>query len=260
MVAKINRKGEKNYNTFGSEMMIIEYRNTKDIDVYFPEYDWIAKNARYEHFKKGLIKCPYERRTWNIGFIGEGKYKSSENSKKTRVYQTWVNMFTRCYSEKFHEKRPTYINCEVLEEWHNFQNFAKWYYENYYEIEGETMCLDKDILIKHNKIYSPETCIFVPNRINSLFEKSDKSRGNSVIGMYERSDNGKYQVCCHIFNPETGKSKNEKLGYYDTQEKAFEVYKYYKEKNIKEIADYYFGRIPKRLYDGMYSYEVEITD
>ena len=168
-------------------------------------------------------------------------------------------MLERCYSEKYQEKNATYKDCEVCEEWHNFQNFAKWYENNYYEIKGEKMCLDKDILVKHNKIYSPENCIFVPEKINSLFVKSDKSRGESCIGT-SPLESGRYRVRCSLINPETGKSKYEHLGYYDTQEKGFRVYKYYKEKNIKQVADYYFGRIPKRLYDGMYSYEVEIND
>ena len=65
---------------------------------------------------------------------------------------------------------------------------------------------------------------------------------------------------CNLLNPETGKSKLKNLGYYETQEKGFEVYKYYKERNIKEVADYYKDEIPERLYNGMYNYEVEITD
>lgn len=65
---------------------------------------------------------------------------------------------------------------------------------------------------------------------------------------------------CSLLNPETGKSKQEYLGLYETQEKAFEVYKYYKERNIKQIADYYKNQIPERLYNGLYNYEVEITD
>ena len=121
------------------------------------------------------------------------------------------------------------------------------------------MELDKDILIKGNKIYSPETCIFVPQTINSLFVKRDNKRGESVIGTSPRK-NGKYVVHCNLINPETGESKCEYLGVYDTQEKAFQVYKYYKEKNIKEVADYYFGRIPDKLYNAMYNYEVEIND
>ena len=258
-MSKIDRIGEKNINNFGSEMVIIEYKNVHDIDVYFPEFDWIFKHAKYNNFKKGEIKCPYERNIYAIGYIGEGKYKVSENGKNTRVYDTWKAMLQRCYSEKEHERHPTYIGCEVYEGWYNFQNFAKWYKDNYYEVGNEKMCLDKDILFKGNKIYSPDTCIFVPETINKLFIKNDKNRGESVIGA-TLCKNGKYQAQCNIINPETGKSKQEYLGLYDSQEKAFQVYKYHKERNIKQIADYYKIHIPQKLYDAMYNYEVEIDD
>ena len=98
-----------------------------------------------------------------------------------------------------------------------------------------------------------------PKKINVLFVKCDKLRGESVIGA-SLTKNGKYQVRCHTINTETGKSKREYLGTYDTQEKAFQVYKYYKERNIKQVADYYKDRIPDKLYEAMYKYEVEITD
>lgn len=259
MGKEINRIGERNYNNFGSEMVIVNYNGCMDIDVYFPEYDWTFKGATYNNFKKGEIKCPYERRFYNVGYLGEGKYKVSENGKNTRVYDTWKAMLQRCYSEKEHERHPTYIGCEVYEGWHNFQNFAKWYKDNYYEVGNEKMCLDKDILFKGNKIYSPDTCIFVPETINKLFIKNDKNRGESVIGA-TLCKNGKYQAQCNIINPETGKSKQEYLGLYDSQEKAFQVYKYHKERNIKQIADYYKIHIPQKLYDTMYNYEVEIDD
>lgn len=258
MVAKIDRTGERGINNFGSEMVIVKYRNIKNIDVYFPQYNWIAKNRQYGEFKIGNIKCPYEKRVFGVGYIGEGKYKASENRKRTRVYDTWNNMLQRCYDEKLHERQPTYIDCEASENFLNFQNFGKWDEENFYQIEGETMCLDKDILVKHNKIYSPETCIYVPNTINLLFIKRQINRGKSCIGTTP-VDN-KYKVQCHLINPKTGESKQKHLGYYETQEKGFEVYKYYKERNIKEIADYYKELIPERLYNGMYNYEVEITD
>ena len=254
----IDKTGEKNYNTFGSEMIIVEYRGALDIDVYFPQYDWIARDKQYSKFKNGNIKCPYERRVFGIGYLGEGKYKMSENGKDTRVYDTWKSMLQRCYDSKYHKKRPTYKDCEVSEELHNFQNFAKWYEDNYYEVEGERMCLDKDILVKGNKIYSPETCIFVPNTINLLFIKNDNKRGKSLIGTSPFK--GKYVAQCRIINPETGKSKNEYLGRYETQEEAFKVYKYYKERNIKEVADYYKEQIPQILYNALYTYEIEIDD
>ena len=259
MPIKINRTGERGVNNFGSEMIIIGYRMNRDIDVYFPEYDWTFKHTTYNNFKRGEIYCLYEKRYFGVGYLGEGKYKGSENRKRTRVYNTWSNMLQRCYDPKYQEKHITYKNCNVSEEFHNFQNFGEWDSENYYKIEGERMCLDKDILVKRNKIYSPDTCIYVPKTINLLFTKCDKLRGKSVIGTTLRK-NGKYETWCNIFNPETGKSKREYLGVYATEVEAFEVYKYYKERNIKEVADYFKKEIPSELYGGMYKYEVEIDD
>ena len=259
MAKKIDRIGERNYNTFGSEMIITKYRTNRDIDVYFPEYNWTFKGVQYGHFKEGNVKCPYEKRVCGVGYLGEGKYKVSENGKKTKVYKTWHHMLTRCYDPKLHERFSTYIDCKVCDEWHNFQNFGKWFDDNYYEVKNEIMCLDKDILVKHNKIYSSETCVFVPQAINVLFTKRQNDRGTSVIGTHCYI-NGKYQVSCSLINLETGESKQKYLGRYETQEEAFKVYKYYKEKNIKEVADYYKDRIPDKLYDGLYNYEVEIDD
>ena len=83
-MSKINRTGEERLNTFGSKMIIKEYREYSDIDVYFPEYNWTFKHAIYQTFKKGTIKCPYEPRTYGVGYLGEGKYKTRENGKKNR--------------------------------------------------------------------------------------------------------------------------------------------------------------------------------
>lgn len=260
MGSKINRIGEINYNTFGSKMIISKYRKYSDIDVYFPQYNWTFKHIAYKEFKNGKIKCPYERRVFGIGYIGEGKYKVSDNGKKTKCYRTWQNMLQRCYDEKHRYKNPTYENCKVCKEWLNYQNFAEWYYKNYYEIKDEIMCLDKDILNKGNKIYLPENCVFVPQIINKLFTKSDKSRGEYPIGVNYNKKNKKFVAYCNIYDFKENKQKRIHLGYYNTIEKAFQVYKQFKENHIKKIADYYKEQIPQKLYDAMYKYEVEITD
>ena len=128
-----NKIGEVRFNNFGSKMEIIEYRGCNDIDVYFEEYDWTAKGVKYNNFKKGAIKCPYEATVYGVGYLGEGKYQVCINSKITRCYKTWQHMLERCYDEKYQLRKPTYKGCTVCEEWHNFQNFAEWYYNNYYE-------------------------------------------------------------------------------------------------------------------------------
>lgn len=250
-----NRIGEKNINNFGSEMIITGYRNNKDIDIYFPEYDWTVQNATYDNFKNRRIKCPYERSVFDKGYLGEGKYQAKIKNKITRQYNAWVQMIRRCYDPKLHANHPTYEECTVNEEWLNFQNFAKWYDENYYEISKQKTDLDKDILTKGNKIYGPSTCVFIPHNINVLFIKRNKTRGKYPIGVTYKKQNKKYQAYC---NKGTGELKH--LGYYDTPEEAFETYKQYKENLIKEIANKYKNQIPDKLYRALLNYEVEITD
>lgn len=254
----IDRTGEINYNNFGSKMEIIKYKNALDIDVYFEEYDWIFKNATYNSFIRKKIRCPYERRVYNIGFLGEGKYIPYINNKPTDAYLHWFAMLERCYDKETQSRRNTYKGCTVCKEWHNFQNFAEWYNGNHYKINDEKMCLDKDILAKDNKEYSPKTCIFVPNRINVLFTKSNKVRGEYPIGVSWKKSNKKFQASCSIM--ENNKKKTVYLGLYNTPEEAFQVYKEYKENLIKQVAEEYKEKIPRELYKAMYEYEVEIDD
>ena len=256
--AKIDRTGEERVNNFGSKMIISKYNNTHDIDVYFPEYDYTINHVQYGHFKKGNIKCVCEPRYYGKGYLGIGEYSSCENGKKTKCYDVWYSMLQRCYDDKLKEKYPTYKECRVCEKWCDFQVFSEWFHNNYYEVPGEKMNLDKDILCKGNKVYSRETCIFVPNRINTLFTQSDKTRGNNPIGVRKISSRT-YEVRCR-----NGYGKRIYLGVYSTKEEAFRVYKQYKEKIIKEVIDSYEGIIPEpyysRLREAMYNYEVEIDD
>ena len=253
----MDKLGEIKYNNFGSKMEIIRFKNKSDIDIYFPQYDWIAEHRYYNDFQKGSIKCPFEPTVYGVGFHGVGKYKSRENGIKTNAYKEWHNMFARCYGN-YKKRNITYEDCHVCEEWHNFQNFAEWYEENYYEIEGEKICLDKDILYKGNKIYSPETCVFTPNGINVLFTKSNKARGKYPIGVSKEKTTGKFKAECQKQLCE--KSESRYLGLYDTPEEAFYIYKIEKEKYIKYVADKYKDKIPENLYNALYKYEVEIND
>ena len=251
---KLDRTSEETINNFGSKMVIKEYRSTRDVDVYFPKYNWVAKNTRYDNFKNGKIKCPYEPRYFGVGYLGEGKYTVSENGKLKKEFKIWYDMIKRCYDPKYQEEHSTYKGCKVEDYLLNFQHMGEWINENYYEVSGEKMCLDKDILYKGNKVYSRETCIFVPERINLLFVKSNKSRGDSPIGTYPLPS-GNYRAMCS-----NGYGKNIPLGVYSTPEEAFLRYKQCKENYIKQVADEYKGRIPDKLYNALYNYEVEIDD
>ncbi len=185
---------------------------------------------------------------------------TTKREKHIGSYAVWYGMLQRCYSEKCQQKYPTYKNCTVCEEWLYYPNFKKWYEENYYEIDGQRMHLDKDILNKGNKVYSPENCVFVPQGVNKVFTKNDANRGDYPVGVSWNKQNKKYRANCSIFDIENNKYVYMYLGLHNTPEEAFKVYKTTKEKNIKQVAEYYKGQIPSKLYEAMYRYEVEITD
>lgn len=185
--------------------------------------------------------------------MGEDFYE--KNVKHLTSYTYWRNMIKRCYCDKAQKKCcSSYTECSVDEEWHNFSNFAKWYDKNYYKINDETMCLDKDILIKGNKIYSSETCVFAPQSINSLFESCFDKKRKNIIGVgYIKKDN----IFCSRVRINKGYIW---LGRFKTEIEAFNAYKIAKEKYIKEVAYKYKDYIPEKLYNAMYNYKVEITD
>ncbi|MFA5764478.1 MAG: AP2 domain-containing protein [archaeon] len=234
-------------------MKIIGYTDSKNIVVQFLDNSFIT-NAQYVQFQKGDIRNPEDKTIFNKGYVGIGDYKTSENKIYIHRYKIWASMLERCYDPKRQKRQPTYANCTVCDEWHNYQNFADWYDENYYEIPNEVMHLDKDILIKGNKIYSPDNCVFVSMKINSLFVKRDRDRGKCPIGVYFFKRTNQYISHCNNGNGQAH------LGYFNTPEEAFIAYKKYKEAYIKQVAEEYKKIIPKRLYDAMYKYEVEITD
>ena len=197
---------------------------------------------------------PYAPTVFGVGYHGVGIYAPSNNGVHTQASRMWKGMLNRCYNIKYLEKKPTYKGCEVCPEWHNFQNFAKWHEDNYYEIEGQEMHLDKDILTKGNRIYSPETCVFVPEAINSLLTKRQSCRGDLPIGVHFCSKGKKYIAQCGVSGQRTY------LGRFDSPMEAFNTYKAFKEKEIKRVADLYKDRIPYKLYLALYNYTVEITD
>lgn len=240
----IDRTGEKYITNEGYEIEIIECFNKKNCTILFKN-GVIIKNRQYKHIKNGQIKNPYHKSVFGVGFMGVGKYNYKSYPK---IYNTWHNMIKRCYDKKYHIKKPTYRDIKICEEWHNYQNFAKWYESNY--IHGFE--IDKDIICKECKIYSPITCMFIPQEINNLLIKSNSIRGKYPIGVSKYKD--KFQASIKI------NSKRVFLGHLNTPEEAFQVYKMAKEAHIKKVADKWKDSIAPKIYQILYEYKVEITD
>lgn len=239
--------GEINVNKFGTPMKIIRYGNYDDIDIEFlDKFHYVKEHQIYSNFKSGCVKNPYDITVYGVGYIGDGKYKPMLNKDVIeKRYNDWRNMLGRCYSEDEREY-DVYHCCEVDERWFNYQNFSEWFEENKYEC-NERLQVDKDILFPNCKIYSPETCLLVPHRINALFINKKNKRG---------LPNGIHRAG----NKYLAQYNHEKLGKYETVEEAFEVYAIKKKENIVKFAEEYKNIVPKKVYDALIDYEVRIEN
>lgn len=228
----------------GSIVKIVRYKNCKDITIKF-NYGFEV-DTRMTCLKKDNIKHPLQKTVYNIGYIGVGKYNTSDNLV---LYDKWSGILRRCYDKK----HPTYKDATVCEEWKCFQVFAEWYEENYKPETMEGWHLDKDILVKGNKTYSPETCCFVPQEINSLFIKRDNGRGEHCIGVTFNKRDKTYSTHIPIKNYKGKRNFKSEL-------EAFNLYKLLKEQHIKEKADKWKDKIDLKVYQALINYKVEITD
>ena len=193
-----------------------------------------------------------------LGVYEKGEFKSGVTvdgkQVKTKEYQLWEGMLRRCYCEKLQQRCPTYIGCSVSENFKNFQWFAEWCQSQVgFRMHG---CqLDKDILLRGNKQYSEDTCVFVPRNINMLLIKRQASRGDLPIGVHWCNTGHNYRASC---SDGAGSSKH--IGRFTTPSAAFNAYKPFKEALIKRLAAEYQSVIDPRVYDALMAYEVFITD
>lgn len=244
MESRVGERFITNENCGGT---IVGYNNSMDCALLF-DNGYVINSIPYGRVQKGNIKNPYRPIVCGVGYLGVGKYKAYIECKPTKIYQVWSNMLVRCYSKKQQEKQPTYKDCSVDERWHNFQVFGEWFEEFY----KEGFALDKDILVKGNKIYSYGTCCFVPKQINILFIKANKIRGEYPIGVHKKGNKFIAQIGIN------GKFTN--LGSFDTPEEAFEAYKIAKEAYIREVAEFWKDQITEQCYQALINYKVEIDD
>lgn len=131
----------------------------------------------------------------------------------------WANMRNRCTpGSSFQQRSPTYIGCTMSDNFKDFQFFAEWcqtqvgYGLKDYEI-------DKDFLILRNRVYSEDTCVFIPVTLNAFLNSRAKSRGVYPQGV-------SYQKCASPFRADLRiDGKGVYLGMFKTVEEASNAYK-----------------------------------
>lgn len=163
-------------------------------------------------------------------------------------------MLERCYSDSYKKKHLTYQGCEVSENFKSYEYFYEWCNQQV-GFDNDGWHLDKDLLVKGNKIYSEDSCVFIPVEINSLLVKRENMRGKYLIGVYWCNTKKVF-----VAQVSKNKGKSEYLGSFNTELEAFNAYKEAKESFIKEQANDWKSQIDDRAYAVLMNYQVEITD
>lgn len=247
--------GEIFKTNYCGDLIVTKYFNYENVHVRFIDtgYETVA---RIDHIRGGSVRDKYLPTVHGIGVLGDEVAKV--NGEHTAEYKVWSSMITRCHSSEYHKVQPTYKDCSVSDKFVFFSYFREWCNDQIgfksLDDKGKPFALDKDVLIKGNKVYSEDTCAFLPREINNLMINCSKSRGDSAIGTCYSKAHKKYlskiRKCGKLIH----------LGHFDSELEAFLVYKEAKEAYIKDVANKWKDHIDQRAYNALMNYEVEITD
>lgn len=191
-----------------------------------------------EYKQEGWNPWDYHRGLCGIGYSG---MKMNPEMRHSVSYYKWKNMVQRCYDKKVHKKyKPEYKDKSVCEEWLNYSNFRIWFDEHYVPCNNNQIDLDKDLLVQGNKVYSPETCVFLLHYQNTMFERSAKDK------IYEKEDG--------TFVIGGGKKKT-----YATLKEAEDIVCERNQNRIESVAEKCKGSIPMCAYEAMLNWDVRLA-
>ena len=162
------------------DFKVLKYNDKKNVEIQFLKTGY-RKVAEMKEVRNGSIKDQYAPSVYGVGITGT-KYHPTVNGRDTKEYALWHSMLTRCYNDAYKKQRPAYIGCEVSENFKSYEYFYEWCHKQVGFGESGFQ-LDKDLLVKGNKVYSEDSCVFIPSEINTVLIKSTASRGEHLIGV-----------------------------------------------------------------------------
>ncbi|HCH8414747.1 TPA: hypothetical protein NNQ18_004556 [Salmonella enterica] len=179
-----------------------------------------------------------------------------DKGNKVKVLENvvWSNMIRRCYDKRLWSKHPTYKDCTVSENFKHHEYFYEWC-QDQIGFGNKGWEIDKDLLVKGNKVYSEDTCVFLPRELNSLLINCKSCRGENPVGVYYHN-----RDCCFVARVRNGDGCRLDLGRFKTEKEAFYAYKEAKEGFIREQALKWKDKIDPRAYEALMNYQVDIDD
>lgn len=244
--SKAKYEGKVFSSTNSGDFRVVEYIDPKNVVIEFL-YTGTRLVARIGNILNGLVKDRMYPSVYGVGITGEKI--PVVDGKRCKQRELWVRMLDRCYSKG--KNKPTYEGCSVSENFKYYPFFKEWCEKQIgFDVKG--FALDKDILVKGNKVYSEDACVFVPQEINNILTyKKSTNKGLSASVALQKS--GRYSVSFR-------KDRiTQNLGRFDTPEEAFQAYKQVKESYIKEVAEKWKWGIDPRVYEALMNWTVEIN-
>ena len=229
--------GTRHMANGGTEFVVTGYESAHQVQILFLDSGF-STTVTAGQVRRGNILDRLARSASGVGFVGIGEFNSM-NSRAAS--SSWRSMLNRCYNKEYQAKKArTYADCNVCEEWQDFQNFARWHMNNYKKT-NEKMELDKDLLIFGNKTYSPDACIFVPGWLNVLTVGANNIRGNHPVGVSKRKGKDDFEAYCNH------NGKRIHLGIHSTEESAHNAW-LTKKLEIAKEKKHLMDIIDERIY------------
>lgn len=265
---RIHKTGYAHFTLSGTEKKIETYTDRLVAEHFLENPDgfrmlWHIDRDIDNCFYRNLIwvddKEYYHLRCGNITVEKLGRqqeYIPYITLKSNTAYSIWNGIFSRCY-----KGNKAYDDSFMCELWrYDKDSFAEWWSSEYYECDGESMAVDKDLLFPGNKEYAPDKCCIIPQTLNTMLSNCKKHRSVWKNARMDLPLGVRYDSKMNMYYGEIrpyGHDEVIRLSSWDTPEEAFAEYKRHKQADILIMADKYKNRVPKKVYDALLRYEVK---
>lgn len=226
--------GDTKTTNQGYEIQVVSYTDYHNIEVEFVGFQykmWVDGST----LSSGGVRYPFHKTLFGVGYLGEVDSNSPHYSK---IAARWRHLIRRLFSPSDGHKH--YADCSICDEWLNFSNFYTWTMQ---QTQGniDELDLDKDILSNYTKVYSPETCTFIPIGLNRSLYSIDKTEG----GWYdEYGKRWRTAITCE----ETGKQI---YTTYSSKKEAENGYAITKADRYLKLAETYKDKIKVHVYEAL---------
>lgn len=229
-------------NKLGDEYFIINADNSKQVTVMF--YDGYYTTTQMSNIRRGRVKNPFSKLSRFQGF-GVTDVPAMENGVRNKYARLWESMITRVYSKK----DKAYIGVKIEEDWALLSNFLNdvTSFKGYDKVVSDGWVLDKDILSGDEKVYSKDTCCFVPPEINSFMVNFGKPKGKYKMGVHFCNREKKFvaQGCIN--------KKQFNLGYFNSEDDAHSAYVKNKQEQLRLLLSKWKDELDSKVTEALMS-------